>query len=317
MTFVALVWHAIQSVLTLLIIGLLGYVLAKKGWFSPEAKAMLPRLVIMVSLPMYMLHSVTTIMTRDELMHLAYGLIVPFLSIWLVFCLTLVLVKALKVPPGRRGAFCASITASNTVFIGLPVNIALFGMEAVPYVLLYYFANATFFWTVGNYIMSIDGEAGKAKICSLVTLKRVMSPPIIGFAVSLLLVLLGWQLPPFINNAAKYVGNMTTPLIIMFLGIMMQDANLRGIKLSRELVGIMLGRFVLSPLVIVLLTTIFVLPDLMRKVFIIQASLPIIASVSLMAGFYKSDAEFATVAVTLSTAMSVFITPVVMVLVSI
>ena len=44
------------------------------------------------------------------------------------------------------------------MYIGLPVNLALFGDEALPFVLLYFFANTVFFWTVGNYSISHDKE---------------------------------------------------------------------------------------------------------------------------------------------------------------
>lgn len=35
------------------------------------------------------------------------------------------------------------------MFIGLPVNLALFGEKSIPAVMLYYMVNTTFFWTLG------------------------------------------------------------------------------------------------------------------------------------------------------------------------
>ena len=49
-------------------------------------------------------------------------------------------------------------TCSNTIFIGLPINMAIFGSRAVPYVLIYYIANTTFFWTWGVYKISQDSQ---------------------------------------------------------------------------------------------------------------------------------------------------------------
>lgn len=311
-----IVWHAVQSVLTLCIIGCTGYVLARKGWFTPEAKALLPRLVIQISLPCYMVYNMTNTLTREQLFHLVYGSLVPFASILIAFGLSLAIAPVIKVAPRRRGIFYAGFSASNTMFIGLPVNLALFGEAALPYVLLYYFANCTFFWTVGNYFMAADGEGPKEKLCSISTLRRILSPPMLGFLTGVCLLLLDVRLPAFLHNTVKYMGNLTTPLILIFLGVMLQGVRLRGIRLTLDLACLLLGRFVISPLIIVAITSVFPLPELMRKVFIIQAALPAVASISLLAGYYKTDPEFGTVVVSATTLISMITTPIIMIIVS-
>ncbi|WZK65885.1 hypothetical protein V3472_12050 [Lacticaseibacillus rhamnosus] len=45
---------------------------------------------------------------------------------------------------------------ANTIFIGLPLNLALFGDKAVPYFLMYYVVNTVSTWTVGAFIMAWD-----------------------------------------------------------------------------------------------------------------------------------------------------------------
>ncbi|MDL2317091.1 AEC family transporter, partial [Desulfovibrio sp. OttesenSCG-928-A18] len=307
----SIVWHAVQSVLTLCCIGCVGYVLARKGWFTPEAKALLPRLVIQVALPVYMLYNITHSLSRDELLHLAYGVFVPVLSIGVMFCLSFALGRLLKVPHKRRGIFYSGCSVSNTIFIGLPVNLALFGEAALPYVLLYYFGNTVFFWTVGNYVMAADGEE-KVRIFSLATLRRVFSPPMLGFITAVLLLLLGIPLPDFLLNTARILGNLTTPLIIMFIGIMLQGIRIRAIRPSRELLVILLCRFVVSPLMIVLITLFVPLPDLMRQVFVIQSALPTVAAVSLLSSYYRTDPEFGVLVVSATTLLSILTIPVTM-----
>lgn len=313
---VQVVWHAVQSVLTLCILGGTGYVLARSDWFTPESKALLPRLVTVISLPAYMLYNITNTFTHDELLHLAYGALVPVISIAFTFCLSLVLAKLIKVRPKRRGIFYSGFAASNTIFIGLPVNLALFGEAALPYVLLYYFANSAFFWSIGNSLIAADGEGAKEKICSVATLRRVLSPPTAAFLLGIVMLLVDIRLPPFLNNAARYLGNLTTPLILLFLGVMLQGVRLRGIRMSRELAFILIGRFVISPLSIVTITHFIALPELMRQVFIIQSSLPVVASVSLLSSYYNTDPEFGTVAVSATTLLSIVTIPVFMILVS-
>ena len=44
----------------------------------------------------------------------------------------------------------------NCLFIGLPVQIALFGPEALPYFLLYYIGNTISVWLVGVFLIELD-----------------------------------------------------------------------------------------------------------------------------------------------------------------
>jgi predicted permease len=315
MTF-AVILNAVQCVLTLVIIGGTGYLLARRGWFNADARALLPKLVTLVGLPPCMFYTVTHSFTRDELIHFAYGILVPVGSILLTFFISLILARLLKIPMQRRAIFTVSSATSNTIFIGLPVNLALFGQEALPYVLLYYFANTSFFWTLGNSRMAEGATGRKPALFSRENMKPIFSPPMLGFLSGILVLLLGIPLPPFISNAAKYLGEMTVPLIIMSLGISLQNTRPRSISPSRELMGLLAGRFIISPLTVILLAQIIPLPDLMRQVFIIQSSLPVGASVALLAAFYKTEAEFGAVAVSASTLLSIVTIPIFMVIAS-
>jgi predicted permease len=305
----AIFLNAVQCVLTLLVIGGTGYILARRGWFNADARALLPRLVTLVGLPPCMFYTIIHSFTRDELIHYAYGVLVPICSILLTFGAGLILARLLKVRPGRRAVFTVSSATSNTIFIGLPVNLALFGQEALPYVLLYYFANTSFFWSLGNSLLAEAATGRKTPLFSRTSLKLFLSPPMLGLLAGILILLLGVPLPPFIDNAAKYLGEMTVPLIIMSLGITLHGASPRSVTMSRDLLGLLAGRFLISPLTIILLSLLVPLPDLMRQVFIIQASLPVGASVAVLSAYYRTDAEFGTLAVSVSTLLSLITIP--------
>lgn len=309
-----IVFHALETVMTFFIIGCIGYVLAKKGWFQAESQVMLARLVTVVALPPLLLYNLSSSFTRDELLHLVYGSLVPFTSIVCTLCLGVLAVRLFKVAPERKGVFCASFSFSNTIYIGLPVNLALFGTAALPYVLLYYIGHTVLFWTVGNYAIALGGDKKDEKLFSRSTLKKVFSPPLLGFFAGLILVLLDIKLPVFLANTAQYLGNLTTPLVIMSIGVTLYGMGLSKIKIDRELLLIFLGRFVLSPLVIIAIAWVVPLPDLMRRVFIIQSSLPVVSSMALLASYYNSDPEFAAVAVSSTTLLSIITVPVFMII---
>ncbi|HIX40654.1 MAG TPA: AEC family transporter [Candidatus Desulfovibrio intestinigallinarum] len=310
-------WLALQGVLGLLLISLVGYVLAAKGWFDAHAIITMPRLITCVALPPYLFYTVSHSFQRDQLLHMIYGSLIPFVSMLLTFALAYLLARLFRVKEARRGLFCTGMSASNTMYIGLPVNLALFGDEALPFVLLYFFANTVFFWTVGNYSISHDKEELRAKASLLTNARHIFSPPMIGMLCGAALVLFSIRLPGFVESFARYLGNMTTPLALIFIGTTLYQMDLRHLHIDKDLVLGVMGKLVLAPLLLaVMLYFLPDVPDLMRKVFIIQAGLPSILQTALMSAYYDTDPQYGALMVTMTTVLSILTIPLTMTLVS-
>ena len=273
--------HALQGILSLQIIVSIAYVLARKGWFSPETQILLPRLVTTVALPSYLFYTITHSFGRDDLVHLIYGSIFPLFSILLTFAVALLVAKITRVERRHFGLFCASFTTSNTVFIGLP-----------------------------------DNEALRGSATLLDNVRHIFSPPMLGFLAGLAMTLLGLRLPEFVQEALRYMGNLTTPLALIFIGICLYKMDLRHLHLSRDLVLALLGKLVICPLILAGMLHFVELPELMEKVFIIQAGLPCMMQISILGAVYKTDAPFGALLVSLSTVLSVITIPVAMTLLS-
>ena len=249
--------HAISGVLTLILMGAIGSYLAKIGWINATNKGLFPKLVTTVSLPLFFIYNITHAFSHDQLLNLITGSIVPFISIGICFILSVFLGKFMSTK-GRRGIFQSTFTTSNTIFVGLPVTMALFGEEAIPYTLLYFFANTTFFWTLGNACIQADSkEFSYQQMFTLKTLKRIFSPPILGFLASLIILILDIPLPKFFMDTAFYMGNLTTPLAIIFIGVTLYSMGLKKIRFDLGLIGICLGRFIIAPLSMYLLSLSF------------------------------------------------------------
>ncbi|MDR1165868.1 MAG: AEC family transporter [Deltaproteobacteria bacterium] len=306
-----------KSVIGIYLVGLLGFYLGKSGFIPPENRKIFPKLVTSVALPPYLFVEVTRSFSKEELLSLIGGTLVPIISILAVFGLALLYVKIFAPSPRRRGLISVGSATSNTIFIGLPVNIALFGHEAIVYVLLYFFANTTFFWTIGNYALSLDGAKAPGQFSKNAALQAILSPPFIGFLLGLAFVTLNISPPQFVEDSLSLVGGLTTPLALLFIGLSLVGATLASLKPNTDLWVTLAGRFVISPLLVFLLTRYLIpAPPLMTKVFIIQSSLPAAANLALMSAYHGSDATFASLVVSFSTLLSLVTIPLYMVLFS-
>ncbi len=320
--------QAFGGVFSLLLVVGVGYVLAALGWFSPESRRLLPRLVTNVALPPFLLCTILRSFGREDLAHMLQGALLPLVAMVLMYALAWVTGRAARVDRRHFGLFCACVSNPNTIFIGIPVNMALFGEAAVPYVLLYYFASAAFFWTVGNYAISRDertgGSAARREEAGAVPaesrlagrLKNIVSAPMLGFLAGFLLALLEVEPPRVILDAARLVGGLTTPLALIFIGVTLQGMELRRLHLTRDMLLALAGRMVASPLLMWALLPFFGLPELAGRVFVMQASLPVLMQVAILSGYYGTDPEFGSLMVSLSTLACAVTIPVWMVLLS-
>ncbi|MDR1828688.1 MAG: AEC family transporter [Methylobacteriaceae bacterium] len=326
--------RAVECVLTLFLLGMVGFVLAKRGHVADETRKLLPRFVLHFCLPPYILYSVYTGFSRDELVHLFYGSFIPAASITLTFVLAALAARWLNFDKARRSIFALSCSISNTMLIGMPVNITLFGEAAVPYVLLYYFANTAFFWTVGNYSLSRASRFAGVPMFSLRNLKQVVTPPMVAVVLALTLVAFSVPLPNFVLSSAHYMGSMTTAMAMIFIGVTLSNLRFSELKVDRDIWLVMFGRFVVCPasvfaaaLIAGGLTGLFPFPaamadvwghpsTLMLQVFIIQAGLPAGTLIPLLSAYYQLDISFATVLISLSVLLSMIVIPVTMVIVS-
>jgi malate permease and related proteins len=302
--------NAVQSILSILLMISIGYILAFKGWFKEEDSKLFSKIVINLSLPALMVSNMLENFSKENLTHAGKGILIPFFSIIVCYLISIILTKLLKIKPERKGTFQCMFFLSNTIFIGLPVNLALFGDQSIPYVLYYYFSNTTIFWTIGVNIINKDGGGKNEILFNKELLKRIFTPPLVGFIFSLILIFLNIHLPKFIIDSCKYLGNLTTPLSMLFIGIVISSISLKSFKFDKYMLWIIIGRFLVSPLVTYGFALIFSAPLIMKNVFIIQAALPVMANTAIVTKEYGADYEYAAVMIAITTILSLVFIPI-------
>jgi len=63
--------------------------------------------------------------------------------------------------------------------------------------------------------------------------------------------------------------------------------------LDKEIIGVLVGRYLISPLLVWLVGQFITIPPLMLSVFIIQAAMPVQNSIPILARSYQADQKFA------------------------
>ena len=305
--------RSISGILVILGMILVGFIIGEKGWFDDKSRGLLAKLVTQVALPCYMLYTITQRFTAADLLKMLPALRFPALSMVILLGIATAVARIFAVRQDRRGLFISMFFNSNTIFVGLPINQALFGDASIPYVLIYYMCNTTFFWTLGTYLIQRDGE-GEAQFDLKTSLKKVFSPPLMGFLLGLVLVMLQIKLPAFLASDLQYLGNLTTPLSMIFIGLSVSHVGVKQLVLGKEQLLILLGRFLVAPLLMASIVYWVPLPSLMKQVFIIQSAMPVMTNAPVVARLYGADSDYAAVMVTETTLATMVVIPILMLL---
>ena len=322
---------SLQSIIPIVLLIALGYILKGRGMFNDTFSSNLSRLIMSVILPAGVFVSVLHHMQTSDLWDLRYGLLVVGLTYFVSYIVAFIMMKILRVPPGRRGIFINMVVNDNCLFIGLPVQIALFGPEALPYFLLYYIGNTISVWMVGVFLIEIDplpqnssatGESVRPSGHKF-SWKKLLPPPLMGFIVALIFLYAQIPLPTILHNTLNYLGDMVTPLSLLYIGIVLHDAGLKSMALNKDSLGGIFGRFVIAPLIMfgVIITVRYIggitLEPIAMITFIVQSAGPVIAVLPIVANESGADLPFATGLVMISTILFVFVIPLIMELLTI
>ena len=304
---------SLESIVPIIALIVLGYFLQVKGWFHNDFGNDLSKLIMNVAMPVSIFVSVLKYLTLEKLMSLSGGLIYTFVAFALGYIVAFLSVKVLKVAPGRRGTVINTFVNANTIFIGLPLNIALFGDDALAYFLIYYITNTISTWTLGVFLMTSDSKDGKKKQESKFNWKKLLPAPLLGFIVSVVFLVINISLPSYVLNTLSYVGGLTTPLSLIYIGIVLAKAGIKTIHFDKDSILALVGRFILSPLLMFLVLKLMA-PQMATaeyQTFMIQSATPALAVLPILANQGDGDVEFSTNIVTLSTILFVIVIPII------
>ncbi|WP_195555753.1 AEC family transporter [Weissella cibaria] len=305
---------SISSVVEIIFVIALGFCLRNGGKFQDSFKHDIEFLIMKVALPLNIFVGVLDNLTRSKLLSLSGSLIFVIISFAVGYLVAWLLTKILKVREGRRGTFINMFVNANTIFIGLPLNLALFGNHSLSFFLVYYLANTVSTWAIGIFFVSSDGP--KSDIAQKFNWKKLLPAPLLGFIVALIWLLLDLPLPTLVDKTFSMVGGVVTPLSLIYIGIVLADAGLKSIHFDRDTIVALLGRFVFAPAVMIVVMMMFkhnmTIPSVEQGTLIIQAAAPGLAVLPILVGEAKGDVEYATNVVTTSTVLFVIVVPILM-----
>ncbi len=210
---------------------------------------------------------------------------------------TLVMAKKLFHDPKERAIFSIAGFVGNTGNIGIPLGIALFGMESVIYTTLINIANVFVVYILGVYIYSRGSFSIKKSLFNIVKIP-IIPASFIAILININDVPLAPQIQEFLKMGA-YAGIV---LQLFLLGTFLYGIKITLLKRSL-FIGVMSQKFIIIPLATAFLLSWTDLSLYVQGIIFMEMMVPLaIANINL-ASLYNCRPKDITALILVSTLM--------------
>ena len=307
--------NAVSAVVVLFALMAVGYGMGCLGWMTAAEKKFVSRYVVNIAVPFNCVVGLLNNFSHDALVGAGKMIASAMIGILLTIALSALVATALKLPRKRWGVFTAMAGTSNTLFIGLPITTQLFGDVSLPYLMTYYLSSAIFTQSLVVLMIERAGGAAPRGLRIRDVGKDVLTkPPIVGIIVGVLLLALNLRPPELVMKFSGYIGDTVVPLALMYCGFIVYEVGLRNLRFLRGIPTMLVIRLGISPLICLAMCMLTGIDGLARDVFIVESALPVVTQVTVMAGAFGADEEYAATGACLSTLGCFFTIPILMLL---
>jgi malate permease and related proteins len=304
----------ISQIFMLAVVVLIGAIAAKLNILTVDAKDILSRIIYNLSLPLMLFTNFLKLEVTPRL--LANSLTVLSVSGFVILFMLLagwVVARLFRLKGREAAVFKAHSMFGNTIFLGFPLITALYGVEGLLYASMFQLVSTLIMWTIGVVVIT-HGEGRSLKK----SLARVVNPNTVATLSGLLFFILSIKLPALVVKPLSELGAANTWLSMLYIGAMLVLADVGGLLGRRSLYIISINRLVIVPSLLIFFFAAFaglsgIAPDkLVTSVIILEASMPCMASVVIMAKELGADDHLAVGNVFVSTIISILTLPVVL-----
>lgn len=310
-------FNAVSAVFLLFSLMAVGYFLGVFGWMGSGEKKFLSRFVVNIAVPCNCLVGLLNNLKHEDLARAGQMMVFTVGGIVLTLALSALAATLLQLPRSRWGVFVPMAGLSNVLFVGLPLCTQLFGEVCIPYVMVYYLSNTIFTQSLAVVLIERAGSRpGKGGGLAHRMLDMLRKPPIVGMAVSIVLLVLGLRPPELVMRFASQISGSVTPLALIYCGYIVYEVGLKNLRFLRGMPTMLIIRLIISPLICAAFCTLGGVSGLAMRVFIVESALPVVSQITVMAGAYGADEEYAATGACLSMLGCFLTIPVLMVILS-
>lgn len=309
-----------QMIMIFILIGV-GLLLYKKNILNESSSQQLSGLIVHVTNPALLICSAFSGGPKMSLRELGAALVVFLIVYALLIAAAFLIPRILRVPDGERYPYQLLTIFGNVGFIGIPLASAVLGTESLIFVSIYNLIYNVLIYTFGISLLrraaarqaAGRGEEGRAaqEAADTPLWRKLINAGTISAAATIFFYVGDFPVPSIVPSTLTYMGQSTTLLSMLVLGISLAQMKPKDIFTHPKLYGFILLRQVLIPIGFVMLLrpvidNTLVVGTLTLMLAVPAGNLPLMLSKQLHA-----DGETISQGIILSTLLSLVTLPVV------
>lgn len=283
----------------LLIYLLVGVYVRKRGIVSAEARPFFGELLVRVCMPFMVFNAFNTDLTPEKLLAGSKALLFSFIAMTASWLAGVVFHR--KAAPDRRKVMRYGTLISNAGFAGLPQAYQAYGAQGLFFGSIFLIPQYIFMWSAGISLF-FDCDV-KTKIKNV-----LLHPGMIAIFLGALRMLLQIPLPVEVDRAIQSVGDCTTPLSMITIGMIIADVPLKT-AIERDVLRLCAVRLVLLPGVLLLTMKLLRIDSILTGTLVMLLAMPVGATTPVLSQKYGADHVFASKSVLVSTVLSLITVP--------
>lgn len=291
---------SLQGMLFLLIV--IGVFSKRKNILPKEANTVLTDFLINIILPCNIINSF-----RAEL---RIEVLINFVRIFLlafgiqIFAIIINNFLYRNQSEERQKVLKYATVISNAGFMGMAVVEGVFGMAGAMYASISLISQRALLWSAGlAYFTKADSKKELFK-------KILTHPCLVSVYIGLILMIFQIPLPDFLGRTIKSVGNTTTPVSMILIGLILGEIKDLQKFITKTVMFYTTIRLVILPLIVFLVGKFFGFDNILIGVQVLITGMPAASTTAILAGKYNGDVEFATKCILVSSALSMITIPI-------
>jgi len=302
----------INQILVLAFLALIGVLASKLKVINEQVKNSIAAIVFNITLPALIISSVTHVELNKELMtNSVWVFIMANIGISMLYFSGRLSRKLLQIPGKKGNVHIIHTMLGNVAFLGYPLFSALFpGGEGLFYAVIFHLTQDIYIWTVG--VFEFNHTKG---IKFKETLKHLVNPNTISFAIGLTMLGFGIQFPDLIYNPIAGLGKVTIYLAMLYIGaVLAQNPMIKAFK-KIEIYVLGINKMLFIPFILLLIINLFStylnvhIGNIAKTVVVMQTAMPCMAMVVVLAKKFNSDDLHATENLFMTTIISLATLP--------
>lgn len=236
--------NAYEQLLVLVLIMMLGYALRKREILGRQEMSFLTDFVLYISFPAITIVDMMLPMTQERKTNTIY-LMIASVVLYLLYIVAGRITARLFGKNDSEGRMYEFATVfSNSGYMGLPIISAIYGSEAVYYLMIYGIVYNFLFYAYG--MRPLKKGAGDSK--KFPWKESIFNIGVISTGIGLLLAITGCTLPKPIVTVLTNLGATTTSLSMIIIGAMVAQLPFRELFAEKKVYLFSAIRLILIPL---------------------------------------------------------------------